>query len=99
MPVWLQDNPKKSLMQHYRARGKMFCFPLDDLIYNGNAGTSIFKPVWSDGCMDYRISQKAPGWHGSRCSDMDHEALCEVLKKEQGCSAAGLALTFLTSSN
>lgn len=62
-------------------------------------GCTTFKPVWSDGHLDYRISQKAPGWRGSGCSDMDHEALCEALNKEQGCGAAGLTLAFRTSSN
>lgn len=47
-------------------------------------GYTTFKPVWSDGRTVYRIFQKAPGWRGSGCSDMDHEALCEALNKEAG---------------
>lgn len=57
-------------------------------------GYTTFKPVGSDGRMDSRISQKAPGWHGSGCSGMDHEAVREALNKEQNCGAAGLALMF-----
>lgn len=76
--------------------GKRSSFPL--LICTALITVStIFKPVGSDGRMDYRISQKAPGWHRSRGSDSDHEALCEVLNKEQGCGAAGLTLAFHTS--
>lgn len=49
-------------------------------------GYPTFRPVWSD--------SRAPGWHGSVCCDVDHEALFKGHHKEQGCGAAGLTLAF-----
>lgn len=62
-------------------------------------GYTTVRPVWSDIHMDYRICQRAPGWHGSVCCDMDHEALFKGLNKEQGYGAAGLTHAFQTLSN